>query len=49
MNNDASITVRLDTEVKKALEEHANNDATTLSQIVKKLVLDFARDKKLVK
>ncbi len=49
MNNDASITIRLDTEVKKALEDYANYDATTLSRIVKKLILDFAREKKLIK
>ena len=49
MNNDTSITVRIDTDLKKALHAHAQNDGTTISRLIKKLAIDFARKNKLIK
>ena len=49
MNNDQSITIRIDTDLKKALQAHAQNDGTTISRVIKKLAIDYARKNKLIK
>ena len=49
MNNDQSITIRIDTDLKKALQAHAQNDGTTISRLIKKLAIDYARKNKLIK
>ena len=49
MNNDQSVTIRIDTDLKKALQIHAQNDGTTISRVMKKLAIEYARKNKLIK
>jgi|TARA_R110000824_G_scaffold202597_1_gene386815 antitoxin component of RelBE/YafQ-DinJ toxin-antitoxin module len=49
MNNDQQIGIRIDSQLKKALQEIAEEKRTTISQILKTLAVEFARKEKKIK
>ena len=48
MNNDRHIGIRVDSELKKALQEIAKDERTTISQIFKTLAFKHARKLKKI-
>lgn len=48
MNNDKQIGIRIDSQLKKALQEIAEEQRTSISQILKTLALEHARKLKKI-